>query len=826
MRRFFAARKREPAAPPDAAPSSASSSSGSTDHAHIPVALPPKRTWKPWTAAKRSLSLKSSRSRTHLPDWSAAPPLPHPASDADESDADDDDDDAHPAQAPPPPPDPARAQHVLRLMLSNAAAVPPSVSPFTQQPDGRVFPRSINPRNRLPPPPADTRVAMLTKHLASRLHTADLSPAEIAAISPLALRPLPVARPHTAHPHDASRPPTTTKILPASPGLRRWIARPCFEDRYVIYSQSASGIDVRPISSSWAIAALEYPEHLDVMVNPDFDQSPPSLNIPDTSAPLEPTLAATLSHASTNDHALVSAPAHSRNSYTAVPSPLRNEHPPVAAPPKPEDPQPVTKLSGVKRVVRFQEDDSDDGTPLHIVRMKKKRDEKSNFLRQEQLKRARDEDFVRRKEAQRILQEATERERQRLALEKERKDKEKAHYAEQILATRARREQSRAGGGTPSSTASSSLLVPSSSSLSLRDAERNNPPPSESRRYSRVNHDAPPSISIPRREASDQVISNKRLSDSSSPDSSRPPSLAYSPGSPAQGHSRPPSTYSAHTSSSEDVRHQSGSKRNSLAPSATSAPYARPPIIANYTSWSGSNPNLQYIPAVPPFPDFITDMPLLPPAAPFMKHARPRSTSSSRKDSSPGPSTSSSRRGSMNSSTERVNLAPKGTGSASSSRNPSSSPRPPQQRHASTPAKPTHERRMSSDSRATTQTQRQSSHYHQPSPRPVPVTSRSHPVLNRGRSEQPAWPQAQFMQVPMNPWMTGMPMAVPMPVSAPAGMPYMMPVYPMMPMMTSGSQTGLHGAANMNMGMNMGTPRRDGGTQGRRAGEKWAAAIS
>lgn len=310
MRRFFAARKREPAPAADAAPSSASSSSGSTDHAQITVALPtPKRTWTPWTAAKRSLSIKSSRSRTHLPpDWSNAPPLPHPASDADESDADDDDS-SHLAQSPapaPPPLDPARAQQVLRIMLANAAVLQPSVSPFTQQPDGLVYPRSINPRNRLPPPPADTRVAMLTKHLASRMHAADLSPTEIAAISPFALRPLPVVLPPTSHPHDSSRPSTTTKILPASPGLRRWIARPCFEDRYVIYYPSAAGIDVRPISSSWAIAALEYPEHLDVMVDPDFDQSPPSFNIPDHSPPLEPTLAATHSHAPTNDHALVS----------------------------------------------------------------------------------------------------------------------------------------------------------------------------------------------------------------------------------------------------------------------------------------------------------------------------------------------------------------------------------------------------------------------------------------------------------------------------------------------------------------------------------------
>jgi hypothetical protein len=266
--------------------------------------------------------------------------------------------------------------------------------------------------------------------------------------------------------------------------------------------------------------------------------------------------------------------------------------------------------------------------------MKKKRDQKSNFLRQEQLKRAKEEAEARRQreqEAVRLQQEALERERKRLASEKERKEKEKAMYAESLAATRARREFSRTGGLVASNTTNSgSLLVPSASSSSLKDTERNKPPQSESRRFSRVPHDAPPSLSIPRREASESALHLNapssypinHFSDSSSPDSSRPPSLAYSPSSPIYPNSRPPSTYSAHTSSSEDVRHQSGSRRNSLAASAAAPVYARPPMIASYPSWSGSNPHIQYIPPVPPFPDFVTDLPLLPPTAPFMKHSR------------------------------------------------------------------------------------------------------------------------------------------------------------------------------------------------------------
>ncbi|KAJ3479385.1 hypothetical protein NLJ89_g12330 [Agrocybe chaxingu] len=239
------------------------------------------------------------------------------------------------------------------------------------------------------------------------------------------------------------------KIFSSSSGVRAWVARPCYEERNLIYlPNQAAGIDVRPISSLLAIAALEYSEYLDVMVDPDFLSSPPSAppenGVFDAWSPTEPTVPATESHARPLETAPTSAPAHSRNSYTSVPSPLRNEHTPSS----PKETTPAAKpvrRSSVKRVVRFAEDDSDDGddgVPLHIVRMKKMREQKAKFLRQEQLKRAKEEEEERRRKEQ----EALEVERKRVAVEKEKREKEKALYADAVTAARMRAETTRAGG--------------------------------------------------------------------------------------------------------------------------------------------------------------------------------------------------------------------------------------------------------------------------------------------------------------------------------------------------------------------------------------------
>jgi len=383
-------------------------------------------------------------------------------------------------------------------------------------------------------------------------------------------------------------------------------------------------------------------------------------------------------------------------------------------------------------------------------------------------------------------------------MEKERKEKEKALYAETIAATRLRRETARAGGVVSTSSNTRSLLVPSASSTSLNESARNKTAES-SGRFSRMPHDGPPSISIPRNESSDGPLYSTHLTSSppshqqhydSSPGSSRPPSMTYSPVSISPG-SRPPSTYSTHTSSSEDVR--IGSKRNSMA--AASASSMRSPMIASYPTWAGSNPNIQYIPPVPIVPDYVHDMPLLPPAAPFMKHAyKPRSPSSSSRNASPGPSISS--KGSINSSSERVNQHQQRTPS-------SSQPRPRQPSVNSTPSRPQHERKGSDDSRRTSRTQSTAmtttSAYRHPKQRPTATTSQSYPTLSRGRPIQPQYLQGS------GPWTTPMmpmqqtggsiPMFMPsMTVGSPpmSGMPYNY-----MGMSSSGSNLLV---PNMNMG--------------------------
>jgi hypothetical protein len=435
------------------------------------------------------------------------------------------------------------------------------------------------------------------------------------------------------------------------------------------------------------------------------------------------------------------APTHTRNSYTTAPSPLRNEHnPPVATTeliPSEETVQPKRKIasvsaSTVKRVVRFAEDDSDDEIPLHIVRMKKKREGKAKFLRREQLKRAREEAD----EKRRLEEEALERDRLRLAKEREKRERERRLFAEELAATRMRREFQRAGGLSSQSNSSSSLFVPSPSSTSIKDSERNRLRDSGSY-SSKSTYGA-----HPRGEASDpgfitiSTSRNHNMYDSSS-GSSQP---GHSPAS-LSGHrpqSRPPSTYSAHTqSSSDEARHSGGSRRNSVAAVAPGS------SSRAYQTWSGSSQSLHRVPPVPQVPDYVNDMPLLPPAAPFMKHGY------SRQPVSPAPSDSSkSRRGTSNSSTQRASQLPR--------RQSASSAQSDHQPFASTPSSP----RRSSQSKHGESRPPDTSSGHNTSGRPQPTPSLSYPQLPHGH---------QYIQPP-NPW-TALP-------SRTGQLPTMMPMSP------------------------------------------------
>jgi hypothetical protein len=281
----------------------------------------------------------------------------------------------------------------------------------------------------------------------------------------------------------------------------------------------------------------------------------------------------------------------------------------------PNSSQPV--VSSSKRGVRFVEDDKEDQIPLgYVLRIKKKREEKARFLRDQQERRAFEVEKAR-MEQERLKrdQERAEWDKEKKAWEREKRaieeEKKAKLYADEVAAARLRRESQRIGMGKTSTSAPPSM----------REIESSFKP--DSRRYTRPLYDS----QQPRRLASEpnvQTSTKNPSPHSGSTSSSRPPSITgHSPTSGSQSssiaHSRPPSTYSAHTSSMEDVRGAGASKKG------------RRPSMASISSWrpSGTDRVSSYgfIPSVPPVPVFAMDMPLLPPTPPFMMHQYPRQRS-------------------------------------------------------------------------------------------------------------------------------------------------------------------------------------------------------
>ncbi|KAF8812523.1 hypothetical protein BYT27DRAFT_6425168 [Phlegmacium glaucopus] len=704
MRRFTSIFKRD-----KNSDLSSSSSSSNSDH-------PSTSSWKSWIGAKRP-----SQKQPPLQ------PLHHDIDEDSQSDQEEEEEEEE------------NDHNNLRIHIQNALVGHPQPnSPFVYDPHQPIFPRSSNNANTLPPP-SSIRKSMLNSRLLARLNSPTLSHSELSSIISFASKSTPLTITHSILPSsDISRPPKSSHITSASLGIQRWITRPCFEDRFAVYLPTDSGIQCRLVTSSMPVAALEYPEYLDVMVDPDFDQSSPN---PERNvfnfyhhAPADPshTLPTIQSHDSSPEpNPTTVTPVHWRNSSTAIPSPLRIQHSPpqpITAPIKKDMVVTPAPKSTVKRVVRFAEDDEEDRIPLHMVRMKKKREDKVKFLQLEQLKRAKEEE----EERKLLEQEALERERRRLAKEKEKREADKALYAEAIVAARMRREGHRTGTILPSNTTDSSNPLASSPSFtSLRNSERNKPLTDPRKLSSKPPFDSPATLSIPRRDNSDSTYYHHQSD--SSPGSSRPPSIGHSPVSPSH-HSRPPSTYSAHTSSSEEVRQKRGSKRNSVSVASVGggpSSYHRPSLVPSYPSRSGSS---QSIPQVPPLPDFVHDMPLLPPTAPFMK-----GSSYTRSSKSPGPSsTPSSRPGSLHSSSERVNQLHPPQTTRTSSRHHSSTAVP-----SSSSKHPTHERRPSNDSRTL------SLHSTQYQQQPIPTSSWSQPSLSRGGPALPS--PSQYLQSP-SPW--------------------------------------------------------------------------
>ncbi|KAK0468240.1 uncharacterized protein EV420DRAFT_453215 [Desarmillaria tabescens] len=716
----------------DIAHSSASSSGSASLQTPDDVPLPLDRTptkgksWISWLGKKPSvIRVRQPETQEINRDWrpSCPPPLlrqPPPGirsaapvrkSEETSSESDDDDDSSlsghlvkpsFPSSAAP------ISRKYLHSLIQNSLVYHPSPSPFVQldSQTSPLYPRSCNSPRSLSHQES-LRSSMLKTHLLRRLlDPADpLTAAEQDAILPFSLKSPspPVLSGSSSDSVDEVALPKSAKAVGYSEGLRRWINRPCFEHRFVVWIRTDDGIAQCQVTGTrFAVPDLEFSEALEAMTDfsqqlyqelslpspvelpshavvpppqalpapePAEPESEPEMLSPSSEAP-PPSPSSSSSHAS---HTTRVAP------YLATPSPLRNQHAVLksTSPGSSSASVPPSSSTPIKRGVRFAEDGKEDQIPIgYVMRMKKQREAKAKFLREQQEKRQFEEEKARVEEERRKReQERIEWEKERQAWEKEKRameeERRKKLYAEELAAARVRRENQRHGG-------SSRAISNSSSYTSLRGdgngSERNR---HDSMKQLRPTHDhlyVPPP---PRLQGStSSLVSSRRSSFVGQPTMFSPVQQFGQLPLPVPG-SRPSSLYS---SSSEDVG--MSAKRHTMAST---------PNYHNVNMWSASNASL--------LPPAGFDMPLLPPTAPFMLHQyHPR------QPLQPSLSPSPSRQG-FTHSTDRVSR-PSTYDSSLSNRSNSSSP------HRVV----NHQRRSSGD--------------HQPSP--------MRPQQQRGRTIEPA----------------------------------------------------------------------------------------
>ncbi|KAF8621657.1 hypothetical protein AX15_007671 [Amanita polypyramis BW_CC] len=537
----------------------------------------------------------------------------------------------------------------VRALIENKRLPIPLSYPFASPSIGPIYPRSCNRTAELPRK-RSMRYIMFQKRLSQRVDETPSNPVSFRSLV-TNRRSMTVDVPASLPSDVTTWPSKTHQFTSFSLGVRRWISRPCFEDTHIEYLSSEEGFVTRRISgTSLGVAAIDYSDILDILAYPDYYTSdtpaaradltdvtviPPSTQLnPETSATLQP---------SPNSN-LMSSSIFVRNHVSAVPSPLRNDALSSTFEEKEGNGgSNVLPSPPVRRGVHFAEED--DTLPLHIVRMKRKREEKARFLRSENRRReleARQTLKVANEERKR--RELEQMEREKALQEKKAKEEERKQdsYLEQVAATRLRREANRAGasGGTASAVATTSSLA------SLRDSDY-------SSKFREVRHRSGPVYDVP--PVSRSASSNPGTPAHSSSGSSRSPSVTGQPTA-SSGEKR-----SSIRSASQYLTHPSGDlpfgarNRRDSAASLTH----RPPALRNstYPMWTGGLPVLP-VPVMPPYmmpidPSLTMDTPLLPPVPPFMMQQHSRRSS---RQSSPGHSNSSSSRmgTSINSSSERV----------------------------------------------------------------------------------------------------------------------------------------------------------------------------
>ncbi|TDL29575.1 hypothetical protein BD410DRAFT_780026 [Rickenella mellea] len=611
-----------PASPGLITASSSSSASSSLrtpeDDATTASPITGKRRWPSWLASR---SLTHSRPALHGHDAQirgseglrrftnpdASSPLPAQRQDVSDSDDSDSSDESEEDNSPAvlrnasnlDPTVVSKSQTNFRTLTRNALTPPINAPPLVDLPFSPLFPRSANTVQSLRSPQT-TESLMHRKALLRRLECKKLSAHEQASLLRLASRPMPTStQPPFRKTDEDAIAPDVMKVRLLSRGLRKWVARPCFEERAVVWTEDGNGTVVcKAVEVSrrgLAVAELEFSESMDILSGWGLNEKE-----------FEESL-----HASSKACASRPPPPKStrpRVTFQSVPSPLRIEHRPnrsMSSPLDEGEAKAGTKGVSTARGVRFadDEDGKEDNIPLgYALQAKRKQEQKEKFLRVEHERRMREEEKRRARDAmqKRLEEEQRAREEDRRL----REERQRIKYADEIVAARLRREKQRTGSDNSHS-----------EDIYLR-----------------------------------RTSSHSRNDSPGTSGGSRPSSFSDSPGG-SRRSSYVQSGHSSHGSSSEDVRSQQKHRRQSVTSERSDQQFLFVPLdqtMRNTLPRSLSNPpsGPMYaaypLIAVPPVPVVPWDMPLLPPTPAFMMQQYPvRSSNSAPNSRDPSPSTRS-----------------------------------------------------------------------------------------------------------------------------------------------------------------------------------------
>lgn len=285
----------------------------------VPTVHSTKKTWIPWLT-KKSGTIKVSANRPNstwtpqpAPLLRSPPPGPRapassldPDSDCSSDDGYGDDDLAKSRTAIVTPESLSESRAVLQAFIQNSLNDRPCIAPpFVVSPSAPLYPRSSN-LSRSLPRSNSLASTVLKRRMLRRLSDANPQPSEAESI-------IAFSRRHTQHaPNtlpanfdmiDAKALPTSDHTSSFSIGLRSWTARPCFEDRFSVWTAVDGNITCQRISNSpgFALASLEFSQSIEASADIYGDHPQPAsaeLRFPPASTSDDGTASSSSSHVS------------------------------------------------------------------------------------------------------------------------------------------------------------------------------------------------------------------------------------------------------------------------------------------------------------------------------------------------------------------------------------------------------------------------------------------------------------------------------------------------------------------------------------------------